>query len=196
MTRAVDEAVERLRAGGIVAYPTDTLLGLGAMVTRPEAVQRVFAVKGRPRDQPLSIAVASPDTIQRYAVVTPLARRLFALLPGAVTLVLERRPSVPDVVTGGAPGVGVRVPNHRTALELLSKAGALTATSANRHGVPEPATLEDARAQLGDRVDYYLASPTPLLGVASTLVDARGATPHILRAGAVTDGQIRECLRE
>lgn len=190
----MDAAANILRRGGLVVYPTDTLYGLGALVANEAAVDRVFDAKNRPRNQPLSIAVSRPTEISRYAVVTPLARCLFPLLPGPLTLILKRRKTVPDVVTGGDPSVGVRIPNNPTCLGLLAAVGPLTATSANRHGAPDPRTLEAARAQLGDRADYYLPSSTPLLGAASTVLDARGRTPIILRQGALSESRIRALL--
>lgn len=196
MNEPVAEAARVALRGGLVVYPTDTLYGLGASLRNETAVRRVFAAKGRPLDEPLTIAVASVGEIDRYAVATPLARRLFGFLPGPLTLVLERRPAVPDVVTGGETSVGVRVPAHPTGLALLRAAGPLTATSANLHGRPDPSTVEEAQAQLGERADFYLTSPTPLLGAASTLIDARGPVPRILRRGALSDERIREHLRE
>jgi len=194
MTPDVDEAVRVLEAGGLVVYPTDTLFGLGARIGDPTAVARVFDVKRRPRGQPLSVAVATVDDLERYAHVTPLAKRLYGLLPGPLTIVLEKRSTVPDVVTGGRSDVGLRIPDHPVALELLRRVGPLTCTSANLHGHDDPASLAGAQMELGDRVDYYVPSPTPLLGAASTLVDARGVTPRVLRAGAVVADQIRRCI--
>lgn len=192
----VPEAARVLDQGGLVVYPTDTLYGLGARVDRPEAVRRVFAAKRRPWDQPLSVAVADPAMIEHVAEVTPLARSLFRFLPGPLTLVLQKRPAIPDLVTGGAPTVGVRVPDHPVCLDLLRRAGPLTATSANVHGQADPRTIDDARRSLGDRVNYYLASSSPPSGVASTLVDARGRRPRILRTGALRESEIRESQRD
>lgn len=192
--RDVEAAARVVVGGGIVVYPTDTLYGLGAGIHHAAAVRRLFDVKDRAPDQPLSVAVADPGNVTEVAVLTPLARRLLRLLPGPVTFVLEKLPTVPDAVTGGESTVGVRVPDHDVARALLRRTGPLTATSANRHGAQAPSTLMQARDQLGDRVDYYLGSPTPLLGAASTLIDARGESPRILRRGAVGEDRIRECL--
>lgn len=192
---SVAGALRALDEGGIVVYPTDTLWGLGARLDRPQALRKVFSSKDRPLDQALSVAVANADDIARYALVTPLARSLFALLPGPLSIVLDRLPTVPDIVTGGGPSVALRVPAHETALELLSKSGPLTCTSANRHGHIDPRTLEEARQQLGDRADYYLEAASPPTGAASTIVDARQAAPKILRPGALSERRIREHLR-
>lgn len=191
MTHPLDEAVRALRAGGLVVYPTDTLWGLGARIDDPPAVERVFEVKGRPQSEPLSIALAKASDIANYAHVTPTAESLFRLLPGPLTLVLDRKPTVPDVVTGGHATVGIRVPAHPVALQLIAAAGPLTATSANLHRGADPRTLEDARAQLGDRVDYYLRAASPPLGAASTLVDARGPELRILRPGVLSEAELR-----
>lgn len=192
----VADAWRALQRGGIVVYPTDTLYGLGARITEEPAVRRVYEVKGRPLSEPLTIAVSKVADIRRYAVETPLARRLYRFLPGPLTLVLERRPTVPGIVTGGQATVGVRVPRHEMAIGLLERSGALTSTSANLHGGPDPPTIESAQEAFGDRVDYYLADSSPLLGVASTLVDARGHAPEILRKGVLSESEIRSALLE
>lgn len=192
----VGEAARAVSQGGLVVYPTDTLYGLGARFDDEEAVRRVFEVKRRPLDQPLSLAVAVAKDVERYAEVTPLGRRLLGLLPGPLTVVLRKRPVVPDVLTGGQDAVGLRVPDHVVCQQLLRKTGPLTSTSANGHGEPDPTTLPQARRAFGDRVDYYLAGGTPVRGVPSTLVDARGRVPKILREGVLSAAQIREFLHE
>lgn len=189
---SVDEAAAIVRRGGVILYPTDTLWGLGAAIDQEAAVRRVFDVKKRPVSEPLSIAVSSTDDIADYAYLTSAARRLFPLLPGPLTLVLEKRDTVPDIVTGGGKTVGVRVPGHPECLELLSKTGAITSTSANLHGGPEPRTAQDARTVFSDRVDYYLEAGSTPLGRASTLVDATVEPVRILRSGAIRDARIRE----
>lgn len=196
MKDEVEEAARVLRSGGLVVYPTDTLFALGARIDDEGAVRRVFETKNRPRNQPLTIAIERPDEMFKYARVTPLAERLFDLLPGPITLILEKTQNVPDVVTGGDPSIGIRIPKNDTALALLKRTGPLTATSANRHGEADPATLEEARIQLAYRVDYYLPSASPMVGKASTLVDARGRKPRILRPGAIEVERIQQCAAQ
>lgn len=189
---AIDDAAEAVLRGGVIVYPTDTLWGLGAMIDDEAAVRRVFELKKRPFTEPLTIAVGSTDEIADYAFVTPAARRLFPLLPGPLTMVLEKRDTVPDLVTSGGKTVGIRVPGHPECLELLGEIGAITATSANLHGGPEPVILDDVRAIFGNRVDFYLDVGSKPLGRASTLVDATVEPVRILRLGAIRDARIRE----
>ena len=189
---AIDEAAETILRGGLVVYPTDTLWGLGALMDDEPTVRRVFDVKKRPLTEPLSIAVGSTDEITDYAYVTPAARRLLSLLPGPLTIVLEKRETVPDIVTAGGKTVGIRVPGHPECLELLAETGAITATSANLHGGPEPQTLEEARTIFGERVDFYLEAGSTPLGRPSTLVDATVEPVRIIRSGAIRDSRIRE----
>jgi L-threonylcarbamoyladenylate synthase len=205
----VDEAARILAAGGLVGYPTDTLYGLGARIDRPEALARLFSVKRRPQATPVTVAVADVESIDRVGRMTPTARALLGELPGPLTLVLERTQAVPDVVTAGGTSVGIRVPAEPVCRALLAKTGPLTATSANVHGQPAASDAEDAAAALGDRVDYYLRGASAPSGVASTIVDARGPTPKILREGSIgaaeilrrtahrgTDGRMAEGLRD
>lgn len=188
----VAHAVARLDDDGVVGYPTDTLYGLGARIDRPAALARLFEIKGRPADVPLTVAVAAVDQIDAVATLTPAARDLLSLLPGPLTLVLPRRDAVPDVVTAGGATVGVRVPDDPAALDLLSRAGPLTATSANRHGDPPATDAASAHAALGDRVDYYLTGPSNALGTASTVVDCTGQAVRILREGALSASEIHD----
>lgn len=188
----IDDAVETVLRGGVLVYPTDTLWGLGALTDNEQAVRRVFQLKQRPFTEPLSIAVGSTDDISDYAYLTSAARRLFPLLPGPLTIVLEKRDTVPDIVTGGQRTVGVRVPGHPECLELLAETGAITSTSANLHGGPEPKTVEEARDIFGERVDFYLQAGSTPLGRPSTLVDATVEPVRIIRSGAIRDARIRE----
>lgn len=191
---SIDEAAAALARGGIVAYPTDTLWGLGASIRDERAVRRLYEIKQRPLDLPMSIAVADVTQIDQYAVVTPTARRLFELLPGPLTLVLERRSTVPSIVTAGRNEVGVRVPGHAECLDLLSRTGPITSTSANLHGRPEPKTLAEVRDTFGDRVDYYLEAGSAPTGAASTIVDARSEPLRFIRSGVLSESRIRQAL--
>ncbi|HEX5828377.1 MAG TPA: L-threonylcarbamoyladenylate synthase [Candidatus Limnocylindrales bacterium] len=184
----IDEAVAILRAGGLVAFPTETVYGLGADAANPAAVARIFAAKGRPADHPLIVHLAGAGGIDAWAVdVPPLARALAAACwPGPLTLVLRRAPHVPDAVTGGLPTVGLRVPAHPVALALLRAfAGGIAAPSANRFGTVSPTTAEHVRASLGDAVDLVLDGGPATVGVESTIVDLSGDDPAILRPGGL-----------
>lgn len=185
----IAEAARLLRDGGLVAFPTETVYGLGASALNEEAVSRIFAVKGRPVDNPLIVHVAAPDEMSRLASdVSPLTMRLVDRhWPGPLTVVLDAHPDVPRVTTGGLETVAVRMPAHVVALELLHEAGVpIAAPSANRSGRPSPTTAADVVDDLGGDVDFVLdGGPCPV-GIESTVVDARGAAPVLLREGAVT----------
>jgi L-threonylcarbamoyladenylate synthase len=182
-------AGELLRAGRLVALPTETVYGLGADATSPDAVRRIFAAKQRPADNPLIVHLASADQLARVAAdVTPLARRLAATWwPGPLTIVLDALPSLPRVTTGGLATVAVRVPDHPVATALLEVAGVpVAAPSANRSGRPSPTTAAHVLADLGGVIDAVVDGGPCVLGVESTVVDARGDVPVVLREGAVT----------
>ena len=184
----IARAVEILRAGGLVAFPTETVYGLGADASSPAAVGRIFAAKGRPADHPLIVHLGSAEALEGWADhVPPLAHMLAAALwPGPLTIVLRRSSRVPDAVTGGLPTVGLRVPAHPVALALLRAFdGGIAAPSANRFGTVSPTTAQHVRDGLGDLVDLVLDGGPSAVGVESTIVDLSGDEPAILRPGGV-----------
>jgi L-threonylcarbamoyladenylate synthase len=185
----VTHAVEVLRAGGLVAFPTETVYGLGADASNANAVRRLFAVKGRPPSHPVIAHLGRQARLDDWAVdVTEHARALAtALWPGPCTLVVRRKPGTTvDEVTGGRDTVGLRVPDHPLALELLDAfGGALAAPSANRFGRVSPTTAAHVHADLGDDVDVVLDGGPCAVGVESTIVDCTSATPAVLRLGGV-----------
>lgn len=177
-------AVSILDSLGVIAYPTDTLYGLGVDALDEDAVAKVFAAKGRPEGVALPVIVANVDDVRHVARVTPLARRLAAEhWPGALTLVLPALATVPDNLLAGGTTVAVRVPDAPWALALAEHFGPVTATSANRHGEPAARTAREAEAVTG--LDLVVDGGT-LPGTPSTLVDATGAEPKVLRQGALT----------
>ncbi len=181
-------AVSILRSGGLVAFPTETVYGLGADASNTAAVARIFAAKGRPADHPLIVHLASADSLGEWAASVPPLAVAFAAecWPGPLTMVLRRAARVPDAVTGGLPTVGLRVPAHPLALELLRAfGGGIAAPSANRFGSVSPTTAEHVRAGLGDRVDLVLDGGPCEVGVESTIVDLSGDAPAILRPGGL-----------
>jgi L-threonylcarbamoyladenylate synthase len=193
----VEGAVEILRAGGLVAFPTETVYGLGADAERPEAVARIFAAKGRPTSHPLIVHLPSADASEGWAAsFPPAARRLAELLwPGPLTLVVRRGPRAPEIVTGGLPTVGLRVPAHPIARALLERfGGAIAAPSANRFGSVSPTTAEHVRRDLGDRIDAWIDGGPTDVGIESTIVDCSGGSPVILRPGAVARETLEEIL--
>jgi L-threonylcarbamoyladenylate synthase len=185
----IDRAVEVLRAGGLVALPTETVYGLAADAANPEAVRRVFAAKGRPPDHPLIVHLASAADLSRWAAeVPPAAERLAAACwPGPLTLVLPRAPGVLDVVTGGRPTVGLRVPDQPVAAAVLARfGGGLAAPSANRFGRVSPTRAEHVVADLGERVDLVLDGGPCRVGLESTIVEVVGDRASVLRVGVLT----------
>ena len=194
--RAIEEAARAVRGGGLVVYPTDTVYGLGADPLSREAVLRVYRAKERPLGRPLPVLVSGPEAAERIARVTPEARRLMERFwPGALTIVMEARPQLPEELHGGTGKVGVRMPAHPVALELIrASGGALVGTSANLHGRPSPLTAVEALEQLGSRVDLVLdAGPAPG-GTPSTVVDLTTSPPRILRRGPITREEIEKVL--
>ncbi|MFD3621685.1 L-threonylcarbamoyladenylate synthase [Streptomyces sp. NPDC058676] len=196
-TSDIEKAAEVLRAGGLVALPTETVYGLGANAEDPAAVSRIFQVKGRPPSHPLIVHIGGADHLDDWVEDVPAAARLLAerFWPGPLTLVLRRGRRVPLEATGGLETVAVRVPDHPVALALLSAfGGGVTAPSANRFGSVSPTTADHVRAELGDAVDFVLDGGPCEVGVESTIVDATGEIPSILRPGGVTREDLEAVL--
>ena len=184
--RELDAAATAVRDGGAVVYPTETVYGLGADATDADAVGRVFELKGRDRSKPLSLGVASVDAALRHTRPTGRARRFMrAFLPGPVTVVVDRDPSLPDALTAGRDRVGVRVPDDEVAASLFERAGIpVTATSANRSGTPSVTAPGDLTPDLREAVAAVVdAGPAP--GTESTVVDPDRNVVH--RRGAMAD---------
>ena len=193
----IRRAAEVLRAGGLVAFPTETVYGLGADARSEEAVERVFVVKGRPRFDPLIVHVASVHALGDLSPrVDERARRLAeALWPGPLTLVLPKRESVPDIVSAGLPTVAVRVPRHPVARSLLREFdGPIAAPSANPFGYLSPTCAEHVDRQIGSKVDLVLDGGPCEVGVESTIVDLSGDQPALLRAGAIETDRIEALI--
>ncbi len=191
----IARAAAAIRAGGLVGMPTETVYGLAADALDPAAVVAVFAAKGRPRFDPLIVHVAEPEQAWEVALPDPIARRLAeACWPGPLTLVLPRRPVVPDIVTAGLDTVAVRCPDHPVARALIRAAGRpLAAPSANRFGRISPTCAADVHEQLGDAVALVLDGGPCRVGVESTIVRT-APTPVILRPGGVAGERIATLL--
>ena len=186
-----------LRRGGVAAFPTDTLYGLGADVFNAAALERVFAIKRRPEG--LALPALLGDLAQLDLVAANLsaaARKLAAAFwPGPLTLVVGKAPAVPARLTAGAPTVAVRLPGHPVPCGIARALGRpITGTSANLSGAPDPQTLDELRAQIGGAVDCIVAAGPPPAGAASTIIDVTAETPRLLRAGAVSPSQIAAVL--
>jgi len=194
---AIEEAGRALREGLLVAFPTETVYGLGAHALSPEAVARIYAAKGRPPDNPIIVHIGRPEEVAVVArEVPPPARALMARFwPGPLTLVLPRSPRVPDVTTAGLDTVAVRMPSHPVALALIRAAGVpVAAPSANRSGSPSPTRAQHVLDDLGPQVDVVVdGGPCPV-GVESTVLDVTGEEPVILRPGGVTREELEEAL--
>lgn len=193
----IDRAVAVLRAGGLVAFPTETVYGLGADATSAWAVRRVFTAKGRPGTNPLIVHVADERVAQRYAARWPqeaprLARRFW---PGPLTLVIHKGEAIVPDATAGLATVGLRAPDHPLALDLLRAFdGPIAAPSANRSGRISPTTADHVRRELGDAVDLVLDGGPCKVGIESTVLDLTRDKPAILRPGAVTQEQIEQVI--
>ncbi len=193
--QAVRRAVEVLTAGGLVVFPTETVYGLAADALAEPAVRRVWEVKGRPTDKPLPVQVASVDGLRLLWREVPdhLLPLIRAFMPGALTLVYWRSTLVPDVVTAGADTVGVRIPDHPVALELLKAFGRpIVAPSANLSGDPPPSRIEEVSEDLLARVDLVIDAGDTGGGVPSTVLDVTVQPARILRAGALSAEQLQK----
>lgn len=188
MSDEVQRAARALREGGLIGLPTETVYGLGADASNELAVRRIFAVKGRPSNHPLIVHVASAEVAKRWAARWPAeaARLADAFWPGPLTLIVKRSALASDAVTGGQETVGLRVPDHALALELLRVFdGGVAAPSANRFGRVSPTTAKHVRDELGGDVELVLDGGACRVGVESTIVDLSGPSPRLLRPGGV-----------
>ncbi len=193
----IAQAAQRLARGEVVAFPTETVYGLGAHGLDPEAVARIYAAKGRPAWNPLILHVPDVEGARALTRVWPdsAARLASAFWPGPLTLVLPKHARVPDIVTAGLDAVGVRVPAHPVALALLRALGApIAAPSANRFTHVSPTTAQHVIASLGERVSCVVDGGSCHVGIESTVVDLTGAVPVMLRPGAITRAQLAEVL--
>jgi len=197
----VARAAALLRAGELVAFPTETVYGLGADANNPLAIGKIFVAKGRPADHPLIVHLPDASHLERWAVDIPAAagKLAAAFWPGPLTLILKRHAAVPDAVTGGQDTVGLRVPDHPLALQLLrefsgASGGGLAAPSANRFGRVSPTTAAHVREELGDSVAMILDGGPCAVGIESTILDLSGGEPRILRPGMLDAAAIGEVL--
>lgn len=193
----LDRAVELLRAGRLVAFPTETVYGLGANALDEAAVRRIFEAKGRPLSSPLIVHVDSIEMARELALEWPdkaeaLARKFW---PGPLTIIVPKQHAIPDIVTAGLPSVGLRMPAHPVALALLKAAHLpLAAPSANRFTQLSPTTAEHVRDGLGSAVDLILDGGPCDVGIESTVISLAGTVPRILRSGMITQPEIEAVI--
>lgn len=193
----IEKAAEILRRGGLVAFPTETVYGLGADASNPAAIRKIFAAKGRPADHPVIVHVAGTSDLKHWAAEVPRSAWLLAekFWPGPLTMVFKRAARVSDLITGGQDTVGLRVPSHPVAQRLLRTFGrGIAAPSANRFGRLSPTTADHVREELGDAVDLVLDGGPCDVGIESTIVDLTRATPAVLRPGRISAQQISDAL--
>src|SRR5262245_18326164 len=190
----IQEAVEALRAGELVAFPTETVYGLGANANNPDAVRKIFALKGRPATHPVIVHIDHPRYLQRWVRdMPPEAQKLAdAFWPGPLTLVVKRAPAVHDVITGGQDTVAIRVPSHPVAQQLLNAfGGGIAAPSANRFGHVSPTRAEHVREEFGEQLPMILDGGECKVGLESTIVSCVGEVPRLLRPGSISITQLR-----
>ena len=195
----IEKAVETLREGGLVVFPTETVYGLGANASNPAAVRKIFEVKGRPADHPVIVHLDDQRYLHRWvSSVPPAAERLAAMFwPGPLTLILPKGENVNDIVTGGQNTIGVRIPSHPMAQQLLTAfGGGIAAPSANRYGRLSPTKPEHVRDELGDAVHVILDGGDSPIGLESTIVSCLDDQVRLLRPGFITRSQIQQVVGE
>ncbi len=188
---ALPRALEILQLGGLVAFPTDTVYGVGALAFDGAAVESIYAAKDRPVEKAIPVLIGDADDLAKVSAEVPeIALKLAARFwPGPLTLVMPKHPKLPEAVSS-APTVGVRIPGHPVARALLRLAGPMAVTSANLSGQPSPSTAQEVFAQLGGRIALILDGGKTPGGVPSTVVDCIGVEPQVLRAGAIPKSEI------
>ncbi len=197
--KELEEAGEIIRNGGLVAFPTETVYGLGASALNADAAEKIYAAKGRPSDNPLIVHICDKSQIEALArEITPAAKKLIdAFMPGPFTIILKKRENIPDAVTAGLDTVGIRFPQNSVAVKFIAAAGTpIAAPSANISGKPSPTKAEHVIHDMDGRIDAIIDGGDCAVGVESTIVDATGATPVILRPGGVTPDMLRAVVPE
>lgn len=198
-TEDIEKAAKIIAAGGLVAFPTETVYGLGANALNPSAVDKVYAAKGRPSDNPMIVHIAEISDLERLAEDITKDMLILAekFWPGPMTMVVKRKAVVPDNTTGGLDTVGIRMPNNDTALEFIKLAGCpIAAPSANLSGKPSPTTADHVIEDLNGNIDAVIKSDDCRVGIESTVIDMTGATPMILRPGILTQEDFSEALKK
>jgi L-threonylcarbamoyladenylate synthase len=193
---AIKEAAQIIRRGGLVAFPTETVYGLGADAGNPLAVARIFEVKARPRIDPLIIHVSDIESAERYGKFPKSARPLMTKFwPGPMTLIVDKQPSVPPIVTAGLDTAAIRIPAHRAALALIREAGCgIAAPSANPFGYVSPTEAGHVAEQLSDKIDMILDGGPCTIGLESTIISLTGPMPCVYRFGGIVIEELESIL--
>jgi len=192
---AIQEALKVLRAGGLVAFPTDTVYGLGALAFDNTAIKNIYTAKNRPVEKAIPILIADVDDLEKIAINIPDMARRFAsrFLPGPLTCIIPKNPNLPESISATFT-VAVRIPDHKDARALLRAAGPMAVTSANISGKPSPSTAQEVREQLDGRIPLILDGGKTRGGIPSTLVDCTGNEPVILREGPISMTELLSAL--
>ena len=187
--------IDHIRSGNVVAFPTETVYGLGADAWNPTAIQKIFTIKGRPSDNPLIVHVSDERQIHDFSNQIPdtALTLIEEFWPGPLSLVLQKKPEVLDAVTAGLDTVAIRMPNHEVALQLISQTGPLVAPSANKSGRPSPTKAEHVKADFGEDFPVIDGNATKV-GLESTVLDLTGDQPEILRPGSISRKEIEKVL--
>jgi L-threonylcarbamoyladenylate synthase len=193
--KQIEKGVEIIRKGGVVAFPTDTVYGLGAGAYIEPGIKKIFEIKQRPLEMSLPLLLSDVSQVHEVATYVPAYawRLIDRFLPGGLTLVVYRTRIVKDIITSGGDTVAIRIPDHPVPLALIKECGMpIVGTSANLSGVPNALTIDEVRTQIGDKVDLIIdGGPTPG-GKESTVVDVTGELPVILRVGAISRAEIEQ----
>jgi len=192
----LDLVAEDIMKGELVVYPTETVYGVGANIFDEAAVKKLYIAKNRPFDMPLSVAVSDKSMAEKIAFVDERAGKLFdAFLPGPLTIIIKKRPNVPDIVTSMSNKVGIRIPDHQVPISIIKRTGVpIITTSANVHSHPDAVRMEEAEKDLGAHVKTYIDCGPCTLGKPSTIVWLMGKKMEIVRQGAITKKQIEDVL--
>lgn len=196
-TEEIEEAARMIAGGGLVAFPTETVYGLGADALNSDAVGRVYAAKGRPSDNPMIVHISSDEELKKLTpkITKDMERLMKVFWPGPMTMIVKRNPIIPDVTTGGLDTVGIRMPDNPVALELIAKSGCpIAAPSANLSGKPSPTAAQHVIDDLKGRVDAIICSDDCQFGIESTVIDMTGLVPMILRPGIITREDLETAL--
>jgi len=191
----LNEIVSDVKAGKLIVYPSETVYGIGADIFDETAAMKVFLAKNRPLDMPLSVGVADKEMAKKIAVIDEYAEKLIdAFMPGPLTIIVKKK-NVPDLVTSNSQKVGIRIPDHPVAMQIIKRTGPIVATSANLHSHPDTVTVQEAIDDLKESVSIYIDSGPCTLGKPSTIIWLNGCEVEIIRQGAITKEQIEGILR-
>ena len=190
-------SADLIRAGELVAFPTETVYGLGANGLNSDACKKIYIAKNRPQDKPLTLHVASLEQVEQVAEISERAKKLFEkFCPGPLTIILQKKKSVPDFVTCGLNSVGIRFPNNEIALKFIELSGCpIAAPSANISGENPPKTAEEVYKNLNGRIKFILDGGECQFGISSTIIDMSKDVPKILRQGAISADELKFSLK-